>query len=290
MVTVTTVGDLLRDAARKIDRFDAQFLLATLTGKSRASLIAHAELELSKEQTAEFQQQVAARERGVPVAQIIGRREFYGRDFAVNAHVLIPRPETELLITQALAVISNRKWLERCANIGKLNFLDLGTGSGAIAVTMALEAPFLTVWAIDQSLDALSVAKVNADTYKVRVRFLNSDWYAALMDRKFHLIVANPPYVADGDAHLSAGDLRFEPIIALTDGSADGLGAIRKIINGARAHLHDQGWLMLEHGYDQAERCRALLEQHGFCNVSSVADLAGIPRVTMGCINPASNI
>ena len=284
------VGDLLRDAASRIDRFDAQFLLATLTSKSRASLIAHTELQLSKDQAALFQQQVAARERGVPVAQIIGRREFYGRDFAVNEHVLIPRPETELLITQALAIISKQKWLERRTDISEFNFLDLGTGSGAIAVTLALEAPFLTVYAVDQSADALNVAKVNAGTYKVPIHFLKSDWYAALTDQKFHLIVSNPPYIADGDAHLSAGDLRFEPMIALTDGSEDGLGAIRTIINGAPSHLHDQGWLILEHGYDQAEHCRALLEQHGFCDVSSIADLAGIPRVTMGCINRASNI
>ena len=276
---MATIGEALAAAQSQIDRQDAQYLLAGLTGSSRAFLLAHGERDLSGQQAAQFAKHVAARATGVPVAQILGRREFYGRDFVVNAHVLIPRPETEILVEQALALVSGNKCLKTHASPC---VLDLGCGSGAIAVTLALELPDAKVTALDQSLDALRIAQQNARTLGASVSFIKSDWYRALTGRKFDLIVANPPYIAAHDPHLSQGDLRFEPPQALTDNSADGLDAIRTIVTGARAHLHDGGWLMFEHGFDQAERCRALLAQHGFAAIASVPDLAGIPRVTMG--------
>ena len=276
---MATIGEALAAAQSQIDRYDAQYLLACLTGSSRAFLLAHGERHLSDQQAAQFAKHVAARATGVPVAQILGRREFYGRDFAVNEHVLIPRPETEILVEQALARVSGNKCLKTHA---PPCVLDLGCGSGAIAVTLALELPDAKVTALDQSLDALRIAEQNAHTLGASVTFIKSDWYRALTDHKFDLIVANPPYIAANDPHLSQGDLRFEPHMALTDDSVDGLASIRCIITGAKALLHDGGWLMFEHGFDQAERCRALLAQHGFAAIASVPDLAGIPRVTMG--------
>jgi release factor glutamine methyltransferase len=292
---VNTVADALAKAKSQIERFDAEYLLATLLNVSRASLIAHTERTLSEAEAIQFDMQVAARALGVPVAQIIGRREFYGRDFAVTADVLIPRPETEILITQALACISSQKWLKAPANISVCQICDLGTGSGAIAITLALEALQMHatavhataahVTAVDQSLAALKLAVENAESLHANITAIQSDWYSALTDKKFHLIVANPPYIAKDDPHLSRGDLRFEPHMALTDDSVDGLASIRTIIAGAPAHLHDGGTLMIEHGYDQAPRCRALFIEAGFVEVESINDLAGIARVTQGRIN-----
>ncbi len=273
------VGEALKHAALRIDRLDAQYLLARLTGQTRAWLIAHAERALAERDAQLFEQQVAARADGVPVAQIIGSREFYGREFAVNTHVLIPRPETEILVEQALAAISGNKWLESVVNP---RVLDLGTGSGAIAVTLALEIPRLTVTAVDMSNEALVVARQNAVALGAEVRFIESDWYAAVEGEKFDVIVANPPYIAENDRHLQVGDLRFEPQMALTDNSIDGLASIRSIVAGAGLHLNDGGWLMFEHGHDQAAQCRELLEQSHFADIQSISDLAGILRVASG--------
>jgi release factor glutamine methyltransferase len=287
---VNTVAAALVKAKSQIDRFDAEYLLATLLNVSRASLIAHTERTLDEAEAIQFDMQVAARALGVPVAQIIGRREFYGRDFAVTADVLIPRPETEILITQALACILSQKWLKTPADISVCQICDLGTGSGAIAITLALEALQMHataahVTAVDQSLVALKLAIENAESLRANITAIQSDWYSALTDKKFHLIVANPPYIAKDDPHLSRGDLRFEPHMALTDDSVDGLASIRTIIADAPAHLYDGGMLIIEHGYDQAARCRALFTEAGFVEVESINDLAGIARVTQGRIN-----
>ncbi len=276
---MTTAGDALKKTQQQINRMDAQYLLARLTGRSRASLLAHPERELPAELAIIFETQVAARAAGVPVAQIIGCREFFGREFVVNEHVLIPRPETELLVEQALALLSGNKWLKQA---DPPRVLDLGTGSGAIAVTLALECPHAQLTAVDLSAKALMVAQQNATSLAATVRLINSNWYHALQAQKFDLIVANPPYIAKNDAHLAQGDLRFEPHMALTDDSDDGLASIRTIVTGAAKHLNDHGWLLFEHGYDQAESCRALLAQHHFTAIESVADLAGIARVTLG--------
>ncbi len=273
------IEDALALAQSQIERLDAQYLLAKLTGLSRASLVAHPERELSAADALSFEQQISARAKGIPVAQIIGSREFYGRDFAINEHVLIPRPETEILVDQALAALSSQKWLEvqsaPCV-------LDLGTGCGTIALTLALELPNATVTAVDKSSQALQLAAENARALGAKITIIESDWYDDLNGEKFDLIVANPPYIARNDPHLSQGDLRFEPHMALTDDSDDGLASIRAIVAGAGTHLNDGGWLLFEHGYDQAAKCRALMEQSHFTGVQSVPDLAGIPRVALG--------
>ncbi len=290
MPALKTIGDALRLAQSKIDRLDAQYLLAHLLGTTRAYLIAHTERAITTEQILTFELQITARERGVPVAQIIGAREFYGREFVVNEHVLIPRPETEFLITQALAVVFSQKHVKVPVN-KQPSILDLGTGSGAIAITLALEIPDAMVTAVDRSPDALAVTKQNAarllPNNSARIRFLESNWYSALPNDTFDLIVANPPYISSNDRHLLKGDLRFEPRMALTDDSDDGLASIRAIIVGATSHLHEDGWLMFEHGFDQAERCAAMLNQAGFIDVASINDLAGIPRIAVArCCTP----
>lgn len=274
-----TIVEALQRAQATIDRLDAQYLLADLLGVGRASLIANPDRMIAPRQSEEFQRRVTARAAGQPVAYIVGTREFYGREFFVDEQVLIPRPETELLVEQALARLSGQKW---SGDRTSARVLDLGTGSGAIAITLALESPASQVTACDVSAAALAVASRNAGALDAAVAFIVSDWYAALANRTFDLIVSNPPYVAGNDAHLAEGDLRFEPTTALTDGSADGLASIRAIIAGAPVHLTPGGWLLLEHGYDQAAAVRDLLLNSGFNNLICIKDLAGIERVSGG--------
>jgi release factor glutamine methyltransferase len=216
---------------------------------------------------------VARRAMGQPVAYLVERREFYGRDFHVSPAVLIPRPETEVLVEEALSRLGPGA-----------TCVDLGTGSGAIAVTLACERRDARVTATDSSEAALDVARGNAATHACDIEFLPGSWYRPLAGRRFDLIVANPPYVAAGDAHLRDGDLRFEPAQALTDASRDGLDSIRAIIAGASDHLAAGGWLLVEHGYDQGLAVESLLGAAGFRETASIADLAGIPRVAGGKI------
>lgn len=278
---MTTIAEALRESQSLIGRVDAQYLLADTLGVGRASLLAHSERDIDANAMAEFNQRVARRARGEPVAYLIGTREFYGRDFAVNHDVLIPRPETELLVDQALARLSGQIWP---TNRTSARVLDMGTGSGAIAITLALESPSAHIAACDISAAALNIARQNAHQLAARVEFVESSWYSALASQRFDLIVSNPPYVAGEDAHLQEGDLRFEPKTALTDGSTDGLASIRTIISGAVTHLMPGGWLMFEHGYDQAAAARELLLKAGFDNLICIRDLAGIERVSGGQI------
>jgi len=286
-----SIGDLLSRHA--IQKREAQMLLAHVLGVSRASIIAHAERQLDAAQAQTANHLLARRADGEPIAYLIGSREFYGRDFKVSPATLIPRPETEIIVEQAVARLSGRILPETPANSGSTNpgaaegfpgVLDLGTGSGVIAITLALEFPTAVVVAADFSGDALSVAADNAQHLNAAVEFVESDWYQHLAGRKFDLIVSNPPYIAGNDVHLSNGDLRFEPVTALTDRSADGLASIRTIVDGARAHLRPNGWLLFEHGYDQRDACRELLLKAGFNSLTSTCDLAGIPRVASGQI------
>jgi release factor glutamine methyltransferase len=208
-------------------------------------------------------------------------REFYGRVFGVDQHVLIPRPETEILVEQALARIFEQKRRDLPAEYG-LSILDLGTGSGAVAITLKLEVPDATVTGVDVSAAALRRARANAATLNAAVTFVEGSWYSPLADQRAHLIVANPPYVRRGDPHLTQGDLRFEPITALTDQSDDGLASIRTIVAGASQHLMPNGWLLIEHGYDQALFVRDLMTSAGLVDVESTRDLSAIERVTAG--------
>lgn len=253
-------------------RLEARVLAAHTWQVDRAWLIAHGADTPSDAQTAQFQALLSRRLAGEPVAYLIGTREFYGRPFQVTPDVLIPRPDTELLVELALARIPPDQAVE---------VLDLGTGSGCIAITLALERPRARVTAVDRSAAALAIARRNAGILGARVDLLRSDWFDALGGRRFGLIVGNPPYIAAADPHLANGDVRFEPPTALASG-VDGLDDLRGLTAAARAHLKPGGVLLLEHGYDQAEAVQSLLRQHGFRNVRSWADLAGILRVSGG--------
>ncbi len=263
-----TIGSL--QAALPLDPLEKRILLCHALGITRVGLITQSERVLTALEAATLSALVARRQQGEPIAYIVGKREFFGLDFAVTDAVLIPRPDTELLVELVI---------ERLAPRGRL--LDMGTGSGAIAVSAAHQRPDADVTALDVSEAALAVARANAAANGARVRFLHSDWYGALSGEVFDLIASNPPYIADGDVHLSQGDLRFEPTGALTD-HADGLSALRTITAGAAAHLKPQGWLLMEHGYDQAASVRQLLQNAGYTEVRSWRDLAGIERVTGG--------
>jgi release factor glutamine methyltransferase len=270
---VHTVKAALEEALATIDRTDAQVLMCHVLGVNRAWLAANPMRVLTETEDARVDMLVAQRALGAPVAYLVERREFYGRDFAVGPAVLIPRPETETLVEAAL---------ERMAPDAVA--LDLGTGSGAIAVTLACERPHADLVATDVSAEALEVARANATAHgcAARIRFAQGQWYEAAPAGRFDLIVSNPPYVAQGDPHLAEGDLRFEPAQALTDGSADGLASIRAIVAGASARLRPGGWLLVEHGYDQAEAVAGLLLRAGLRDPISIPDLAGIPRVAGG--------
>lgn len=266
-----TLKAALEEAAAAIGRVDAQVLFAHLLGVNRAYLSAHPMRFITEAEDARYASLVAQRALGQPVAYLLGKREFYSREFAVGPEVLIPRPETEVMVEAAL---------ERLAPGSAV--LDLGTGSGAIAVTLACERPGVAVTATDASAAALELASRNAAAHAVEVEIVRGEWYAPLAGRRFDLIVSNPPYVAAADPHLAEGDLRFEPRAALSDGSADGLASIRAIVAEAPGHLNPGGWLLLEHGYDQADAVAALLAQAGFTERVSIPDLAGIPRVAGG--------
>jgi release factor glutamine methyltransferase len=216
---------------------------------------------------------VSRRLNGEPIAYILGYREFYGLSFKVSPATLIPRPDTETLVETALSKLPQQ---ERVA------VLDLGTGSGAIALAIAKHRPLCSVLALDASEAALAVAKNNADRLSiVNANFLQSDWFSELGLQRFELIVSNPPYIEEHDAHLSQGDLRFEPVSALASGK-DGLNDIRRIISDCLVYLKPQGWLMLEHGYNQAHAVSALMAEHGLVSVETIQDLSGTDRVTIG--------
>jgi release factor glutamine methyltransferase len=269
------VRELLAAASQQLGgaRLDAELLLAHALGVSRARLYAWPEHEPEPAQREAFDRLIAARVRGEPIAYLTGLREFWSLDLAVTPDVLIPRHETELLVELAL----DRMPRDRAVRVA-----DLGTGSGAIALALARERPLARVTATDASAAALDVARRNAERLGIgNVAFALGDWYAAVGDARFDLIVSNPPYIAAGDAHLAQGDLRFEPAAALASG-VDGLDAIRRIVAGAAEHLDDGGALLLEHGFDQSRGVRALLDAAGFENVASVSDNGGHERVTLG--------
>jgi release factor glutamine methyltransferase len=256
---------------------EAQMLLAHVLRVDRAWLRAHEEDVLPRAKATTFFSLARRRHDGEPVAYLTGFREFWGLALAVTPNVLIPRPETETLVEQAL---------HRLPTDRDLRLLDLGTGSGAIALALARERPRAHIVATDVSEAALQVARANARRFGVfNVEFLLADWYAhdtlAAPVPPFDAIVSNPPYIGANDPHLSQGDVRFEPIAALTSG-ADGLSALRTIVAGAPARLAPGGLLAVEHGYDQSNAVRELLGAAGFIDVDAVRDLAGIQRVALG--------
>ncbi len=249
---------------------EARLLLANATGWPRTTLIAHPERELSGSEVRNFAAIAARRKAGEPIAYLLGEREFYGLGLAVSPSVLIPRPETELLVDLGI---------ERIPSHASVRVLDLGTGSGAVALAIKHARPQSQVCAVEASAAALEVARANATRLGFAIEFIEGRWFEPLAARRFELIVGNPPYVAQGDPHLAEGDLRFEPREALVAG-ADGLDAIREIARAAPAHLDPGGWIFLEHGIGQDAAVRALLAEAGLDSARSWPDLSGIARVT----------
>lgn len=261
-------------AGSALPRAEARLLLEHASGRRREWLLAHGDEPLGIEVSERFLSLSRRREAGEPIAYLVGKREFRSLELAISPGALIPRPETELLVEEAL------KRASRDASV-----VDLGTGSGAIAISIAAARPDLHITATDASHDALAIARANARLHgeaAARIRFLAGHWWHALPpDGRFDLIVSNPPYIADNDPHLLIGDLRFEPRQALASGP-EGLDALREIITGARARLVPGGWILLEHGWLQGQAVRELLIQSGLVSVASVRDLAGHERVTLG--------
>ncbi|WP_066257780.1 peptide chain release factor N(5)-glutamine methyltransferase [Hydrogenophaga flava] len=267
---------LRQAAAAGLDRLDAQMLLLHALGRSphdRAWLITHDSDPLPPEAATRWQTLQRRRQTGEPVAYLLGEKEFGGLNLQVDARVLVPRPDTEVLVDWALDALPTPGGAEAP------RLLDLGTGSGAIALTVASRRPDAQVIATDASAEALVVAQANAQRLNLPVRFAQGAWLAAVPGERFHVIASNPPYIAEGDPHLPA--LSHEPLTALTAGP-DGLDDLRQIVAQAPAALHTGGWLLLEHGHDQAAAVRELLGTRGFEDFCSRTDLAGIERCSGG--------
>lgn len=257
--------------------FEAQLMLTHVLNENRAWLIAHGDDVPSAQDLTAFEALLARRLAGEPMAYIFGEREFYGLPFKVTPDTLIPRQDTETLVETAL-----HKLAMRFRGGSDIRVLDLGTGSGAIALAIAHHQPEALVTAVDFSDKALQVAKANADRLAIEnVQFIQSNWFDALGHQSFDVIVSNPPYIEEQDAHLDQGDLRFEPKSALTSG-ADGLDDIKKILNECLVYLKPQAWMMLEHGYHQAEAVQNLMAETGLVEIETIKDLGGNDRVTIG--------
>jgi release factor glutamine methyltransferase len=268
---VTSLTDALAKArALGVDRLDAQLLLGHVVQRPRTWLIAHGDDELSAADATAYGRLLERRAEGEPLAYLVGEREFHGLSFAVSPAVLVPRPDTEVLVDWALELMADHP---------APRVLDLGTGSGAIAVTLAHRHRAAHLLATDCSAEALAVARGNAARHQVKIEFLQANWWEGLAGRRFDGVVSNPPYIAGEDPHLPA--LRHEPRLALTPGG-DGLDALRCIVAGAAAHLVPGGWLLLEHGHDQGPAVRQLLCAAGFAEVETRRDLAGLDRCTGG--------
>lgn len=277
------IRDILRNDAARLDsqlalgaataRIEVQSLLQSVLNVPRSYLLAHPEQVPDAAQHAAYAALLQRRLLGEPIAHILGEREFFGLNLKVTPVTLIPRPDTELLVELAL---------QRLQQGRAVRVLDLGTGSGAIALAIAHNRAQAEVVAVDASEAALQVARENAERLGIaNVSFVQSDWFTALAGQRFDLIVSNPPYIAIGDAHLGEGDVRFEPLSALVSGT-DGLDDIRCIASRAAVFLENDAWLLLEHGYDQAQAVRAILQANGFVEISSAQDIAGIERVSVG--------
>lgn len=267
---MTTVAEVLDTTS--LARRDAEILLQCALGRDRAWLFAHSSDQLTAEQMQLAEHLFDRCRAGEPVAYIVGSREFWSLSLQVSPAVLIPRPDTEVLVQWALQCIAQHHFQ---------SVLDLGTGSGAIALALKSERPELAVTAVDCSTVALAQARRNGDSLGLAVEWQKSDWFAALDGRCWPLIVANPPYIAEGDPHLAQGDLPAEPREALVSGH-DGLDAIREIIRSGPAALEPGGWLLLEHGFDQGDAVRQQLREAGFIGIATRVDLAGHERVTGG--------
>lgn len=271
-MTMRVAEALAHARALGLARLDAQLLLSRRLQQSRTWLLAHDDDLMTAQAWAAFESDVARRAGGEPLAYIVGQREFHGLTLQVTPSVLVPRPETELLVDWGLEHLAARR---RAGS--PLTAIDLGTGSGAIALAIKHRHPAVGMMAVDRSQDALQVARANARSLALEIEFAFSDWWAAAAGRTFDLALANPPYIDADDGHLQ--QLSHEPADALTPGR-DGMSAIREVIQGAPMHLNAGAVLLVEHGYDQAPAVRDLLGRNGFFDIETRNDLAGIPRCT----------
>jgi len=275
------IDDLLKDAETLLvtsasPRLDAEILLAFVLNKQRSYLRAYPELKLDTNAVHEFSRLIARRAAGEPVAYLTGERDFWSLTLKVTPDTLIPRPDTELLVETALACFSQ-------INSATIKVADLGTGSGAIALALASECASCQITATDLSVAALAVAKANASKYQFsNIEFVHSNWCSAFApQQRFDMIVSNPPYIRNNDPHMQSSELACEPEFALTSGD-DGLDAIRQITEQAKEFLTDGGWLLVEHGYDQANAVKQLFLDHGYLDVETKQDLAGHDRICAG--------
>ena len=282
-LTVVSIQTALNQAIDQLQHLsesatlDAEVLLCHCLGKSRSFLRAWPDKSLSTEQAEQFWRLIKQRQQGQPIAYLTGEREFWSRSFMVSPDVLIPRPDSELLIEISLALFSPQQ-------VG--NMLDLGTGSGILGITLAAERPTATVTATDISPAALQIAQANARQLGVNnIRFLQSNWFAAIADTAFDLIISNPPYIAADDPHLQQGDVRFEPQTALVSPD-NGLQDIRILADQARNYLKAGGHLLIEHGYNQLDAVQDIFNAFNYQQIATHHDLSGNPRVTSGAWNP----
>lgn len=260
--------------------FDAQVLLSHTLQCNSAHLIAWPEKELNEVQAADFQKLIEQRRQGLPVAHLTGQREFWSLNFFVNNSTLIPRPETETLVEFILETFGNKK---------NLKLLDMGTGTGAIAIAIASEKPEWKIFASDVSSDAISLARKNSEHLKTdNTTFIESDWFKNINTVDFNIIISNPPYIANDDPHLKQGDVRFEPDSALTAGKS-GMDDIEILCAQANSHLTKEGWLIVEHGYNQKQIVADCFTKNNFTNISQRLDLSGNTRMTAGKVPAHTN-
>ena len=275
---MTTVSELLLKAEQSINssesaRLDAEILFCDVMQFDRSRIYSHPEQVVPDDKSALFQSLIKQRQQGRPIAHITGKKEFWSLELAISEDTLIPRPETELLVETALQMIPGNE---------AFNILDLGTGSGAIAIAIASERPNCKIVATDINKNALTMAKKNAETYQLQnIQFCRSNWYLDIPLQTFDLIVSNPPYIKQNDEHLSQGDVRFEPELALVAG-ADGMQAINMILENANRYLASNASLLIEHGYDQKQLVQEAFLKHDFRQLKTFQDLSGQDRITRG--------
>ena len=271
------LNDFLKD--REVSSIEAYFIVSDVLKKDKTFLLTYPEYEISEDDYQKINDIVNERISGRPLAHILGKREFWSLNLKVNEHTLIPRPDTETLVEQALLCA------DKFAPDVKLRILDLGTGTGAVALALKSELPDAVVDAVDYSEEALKVAEYNSSNLNLPVNFIHSDWFSKIKARhQYHIIVSNPPYIAEGDPHLNQGDVRFEPRTALV-APMQGLYDILNIIRHSGEYLANNGYLLLEHGYQQAGDVKLLMNYAGFTQVETVKDLGYNDRVTLGCFN-----
>jgi len=275
---MTTVTELLQKAEQSINcsdsaRLDAEILFCNVMQFNRSRIYSHPEQIVPDDKSVLFQSLIAQRQQGRPIAHLTGKKEFWSLQLAINEDTLIPRPETELLVETALQLVPDDT---------TFNILDLGTGSGAIAIAIASERPNCKIVATDINTNALTIAKKNAETHQLKnIQFYLSNWYQNIPSQEFDLIVSNPPYIKEDDEHLSQGDIRFEPELALVAGT-DGMQAINIILENAKQYLASDAYLLIEHGYDQRSLVEEAFLKHDFKQLKTFQDLSGQDRITMG--------